>query len=550
MIRTCALYVAPPASKARIKTTSTLVDEYRIIVFGGYDGRRNHNAIRILDTRGMRWISEVPVTGTVPDGRNGHSATLAEGKLYIIGGWLGQGPLAAKDMHIFDVATSHWSEARTTGAPPGPCNMHTCDYVPRRRELYLFRGGDGQNYLNDLHVLNIDTMVWRSPATGGNPPSPRANHASAVVGSRLYIFGGWDGQRRLNDIHYLDTDTMMWYSPRVKGQPPSPRAGMTFTAVREMLFLFGGSGPQARCFNDLQVFDTTKSTWLATFTELPASARQGQLGDYVYPRSAGSSKPDNPNAEPPPADIVVRGKGPEHRAGHTMTLVNRKLFLFGGSYGSEYLSDLHVLDTDPPPLVRIRHLTPVAVLQRSLRKFLNNDEFSDVTFIVQGQFVYAHRIVLSLVSERFRAMFSSGFRESVDREIPLPDVSLHEFMQMMEYIYTGALPRFKVIVDARECQGEALPYSSTRVIDVESLRGVLNLLTCADSFMIDHLIEVCEKMLRDAVTSDTVHTLLHAAEMTNAHQLRNVCMHFLRNDSSAETNSGRVSEEKGSESKK
>ena len=89
--------------------------------------------------------------------------------------------------------------------------------------------------------------------------------------------------------------------------------------------------------------------------------------------------------------------------------------------------------------------------------------------------MYAHRIVLSLVSERFRAMFSSGFRESVDREIPLPDVSLHEFMQMMEYIYTGALPRFKVIVDARECQGEALPYSSTRVIDVESLRGVLNL---------------------------------------------------------------------------
>ena len=49
--------------------------------------------------------------------------------------------------------------------------------------------------------------------------------------------------------------------------------------------------------------------------------------------------------------------------------------------------------------------------------------------------------------------------------------------------------------------------------------------------------------------TDTVHTLLHAAEMTNAHQLRNVCMHFLRNDSSAETNSGRVSEEKGASQK-
>ena len=166
---------AGPPSKAEIKNhTATLVDDYRIVVFGGYDGRKNHNAIRILDSRSMRWISEVNVTGSAPDGRNGHTATLADGKLYIIGGWLGQGPLAAQDMHIFDVATFHWTEAKTSGKPPGPCNMHTCDYVPKRRELYLFRGGDGQNYLNDLHVLDIDTLAWRSPETSGSAPSPRA----------------------------------------------------------------------------------------------------------------------------------------------------------------------------------------------------------------------------------------------------------------------------------------------------------------------------------------------------------------------------------------
>ena len=261
-----------------------------------------------------------------------------------IGGWLGRGPLAQR--HIFDVATSHWSEARTTGAPPGPCNMHTCDYVPRRRELYLFRGGDGQNYLNDLHVLNIDTMVWRSPATGGNPPSPRANHASAVVGSRLYIFGGWDGQRRLNDINYLDTDTMMWYSPRVKGQPPSPRAGMTFTAVREMLFLFGGAArrrdastifrcsirPSLRGSPPLRSFRLRRAR-VSLVTTLPSVSRLVKTRQSKRGTSA----------------CRYRCSGPRARAGHTMTLVNRKLFLFGGSYGSEYLSDLHVLDTDPPP---------------------------------------------------------------------------------------------------------------------------------------------------------------------------------------------------------
>ena len=55
--------------------------------------------------------STVLVTGNAPPGRNGHSATLAadpsdeeNGRIIIIGGWLGTGPLAASDMHILDIA--------------------------------------------------------------------------------------------------------------------------------------------------------------------------------------------------------------------------------------------------------------------------------------------------------------------------------------------------------------------------------------------------------------------------------------------------------------
>jgi hypothetical protein len=44
----------------------------------------------------------------------------------------------------------------------------------------------------------------------------------------------------------------------------------------------------------------------------------------------------------------------------------------------------------------------------NLRLFLNNDKFSDVTFVVEGRPIFAHRVVLSLLSQRFRAMFSTG----------------------------------------------------------------------------------------------------------------------------------------------
>ena len=73
-------------------------------------------------------------------------------KLFIIGGWLGQGPLAADDMHILDLQNNRWLEFQTKGNPPGPCNMHTADCY--NSKIYVFRGGDGKDYLKDLHELD------------------------------------------------------------------------------------------------------------------------------------------------------------------------------------------------------------------------------------------------------------------------------------------------------------------------------------------------------------------------------------------------------------
>ena len=69
--------------------------------------------------------------------------------------------------------------------------MHTADAVDKM--IYIFRGGDGRDYLNDLHTLNIDTNIWKLVETDGETPPPRANHSSTVIKKKLYIFGGWDG---------------------------------------------------------------------------------------------------------------------------------------------------------------------------------------------------------------------------------------------------------------------------------------------------------------------------------------------------------------------
>jgi hypothetical protein len=148
--------------------------------------------------------TSILVTGNPPPGRNGHSATLAtdpddddNGRIIIIGGWLGTGPLAASDMHVLDISSGgrrlRWYQPAVKGTPPGPCNMHSADYVSSRREVYVFRGGNGREYLNDLHALNVQTMVWRKVETTGEIPQQRANHSSAILDEtgELFIFGGW-----------------------------------------------------------------------------------------------------------------------------------------------------------------------------------------------------------------------------------------------------------------------------------------------------------------------------------------------------------------------
>lgn len=36
--------------------------------------------------------------------------------------------------------------------------MHTADYIEHLGEIFVFRGGDGREYLNDLHALDVGRL--------------------------------------------------------------------------------------------------------------------------------------------------------------------------------------------------------------------------------------------------------------------------------------------------------------------------------------------------------------------------------------------------------
>jgi len=69
---------------------------------------------------------------------------------------------------------------------------------------------------------------------------------------------------------------------------------------------------------------------------------------------------------------------------------------------------------------------------------INNPDFSDICFIVESREFYAHKLVLSILSEKFASMFKSGWQEATTkRQIELKDISYPVFSSIMQYLYTG-----------------------------------------------------------------------------------------------------------------
>lgn len=71
-----------------------------------------------------------------------------------------------------------------------------------------------------------------------------------------------------------------------------------------------------------------------------------------------------------------------------------------------------------------------------LEKQYLNDEFSDVTLLVENNKLPTHKFVLIAQSSYFRALITGGFEESSQNGIEL-SVSLVPFKVVLKYFYTG-----------------------------------------------------------------------------------------------------------------
>ena len=79
------------------------------------------------------------------------------------------------------------------------------------------------------------------------------------------------------------------------------------------------------------------------------------------------------------------------------------------------------------------------IAYESMERFRRNNELCDVTFIVNGKELSAHRVVLAACSQYFESMFIGEFSEPLDEPIVIEELSDDSLEMMIDFAYTSRI---------------------------------------------------------------------------------------------------------------
>ncbi|XP_051770310.1 kelch domain-containing protein 1-like isoform X3 [Ctenopharyngodon idella] len=159
-----------------------------LYIFGGCDNNDYTNLMYFVDLldEEYSWRKVTGTVGTKPSPRVRHSCWVYRNRLIYFGGY---GPLRVDTAQEVNSSKSFMVD-EASRATIGS-------------EFFQFWGWN-----NEVQMFEPESATWTEPQTQGQPPEPRASHASATLGHKGYICGGLETQ--MIDIHCLDLVTWTW----------------------------------------------------------------------------------------------------------------------------------------------------------------------------------------------------------------------------------------------------------------------------------------------------------------------------------------------------
>ncbi|RWS25960.1 BTB/POZ domain-containing protein 9-like protein [Leptotrombidium deliense] len=140
----------------------------------------------------------------------------------------------------------------------------------------------------------------------------------------------------------------------------------------------------------------------------------------------------------------------------------------------------------------------------ALVQLMNNEELSDIVFVVDGESVKAHRVILAVRSEYFRALLFGGLKESRQHEIYLKDIDKSTFKLLLKYIYTGTL-------DSDEVQ-----------------MSIFDLIYFSDVYCLTKLHQSLIEYIKENLSEEFVLKAYEVAKYYNVKDLQSACFDYIQ----------------------
>lgn len=244
---------------------TAIVEGSRMIVFGGYDGKKKLNDTYVFNFATLQWYRPSAADCNAPSRRCKHSAVLYKRKMYVVGGFqfYDGDNYAFTDMHVLDLDTFSWSKLQMSRCPEAlqghkavVCgdSMFIIGGKVRLRPRYPLVPGNGQpassGNVNTEGAPNTVTMIGL-PHTMGD-----ATAAGDTPNSVGLSFDNRSSGLNANVFRYT-FDSNEWSCVESSGPVPIPRqlhsAVALPTGVGKMsIFMFGGTDrSKQRFFYDL-----------------------------------------------------------------------------------------------------------------------------------------------------------------------------------------------------------------------------------------------------------------------------------------------------------
>lgn len=299
--------------------------------------------IKLINAEGIyKWIYNNILIGDIPSLRSGHTATLIDDDIYIIGGF---NTTRLNDIYAYNISTSIWRKITTT--PPLPPLAFHCT-IAISCNCLLIVGGTGKKHEMSVLLYEIgENRLTTINCKGKSIPLCRNGHSSVMIKDKIYIIGGTDYSLNNNslsickDIYSLSLPDYEWEKYEINTTNYAVYNQTCNLICNNIILQFGGHSGHRKNSN-ISLFDVNTHKWIDNNNSLLLLSPHSTTTPTTISSSFNNffeNSIDNNYL------IQVNGELPQPREKHSAVYISNKnmIIFIGGLNDLKKLNDIAIL---------------------------------------------------------------------------------------------------------------------------------------------------------------------------------------------------------------